>query len=373
MKKSKPSLSKLRPKVPSRLQKVRVPNPLRRRGAEPDNKLVEALQNLPRITNETVAEHREEVIGSARKYIMPLGHSKKRVVNITVSLVVLAFIGFFAYCLAALYHFQSTSTFIYGITQVVPFPVAKAGPSWVSYESYLFELRHTIHYYENEGQPKENFHTKAGKQHLAQLKKQAMAQVIQDAYVKQLARKNHVSVSSSEVSNAVSMLRQQNRLGSNDRVYRDVLSEFWGWTPQDFERELKQQLLTQNVASQLDTTTHQRAQSVLDQLNKGSDFAQLAMQNSDDPVSKANGGEYGETLDQNSSDVSPTIANELSKLQPGQHSGIIENGTTLEIVKVISRDGTKVRAAHIVFNLKPISDDIAPLQKAKPARKYISV
>ena len=39
--------------------------------------------DVPRITTDTVAAHREEVIGGARKYILRLGHTKHRIVSIT--------------------------------------------------------------------------------------------------------------------------------------------------------------------------------------------------------------------------------------------------------------------------------------------------
>src|SRR5580704_9067297 len=143
----------------------------------------EAIQTLPRITNETVAAHREEVLSSARKYIYPLQHSKHRIVIISGSLLVLAIIGVFTYCVLALYRFQSDSSFVYRVTQVIPFPVAKAGPDYVAYENYLFELRHYEHYYET--QQAVDFNSATGKLQLAAYKKQALQQVIDDAYVKQ--------------------------------------------------------------------------------------------------------------------------------------------------------------------------------------------
>jgi hypothetical protein len=214
---------------------------------------------VPRITNETVAEHREEVLSSARKYIYPLRHSKHRVVRISILLLIIVVVGFFAYCGIALYKLQSTSSFIYGVTQVIPFPVAKAGPSWVSYESYLFELRRNMHYYQT--QQFANFSTANGKTQLTRLKQQAMAQVVQNAYVKELAGKNHVTVSSQAVNNEVALVRSENRLGSSQSVFNDVLDQFWGWNQADFERELKQQLLQQAVVVKLDTATTSRAQS----------------------------------------------------------------------------------------------------------------
>ncbi len=63
--------------------------------------------SLPRITNETVATHREEVLSGARKYIYPLQHSKHKVVIVTTSLFIAAVVGFTSYCVVALYKLQS--------------------------------------------------------------------------------------------------------------------------------------------------------------------------------------------------------------------------------------------------------------------------
>ncbi|HEX7368409.1 MAG TPA: SurA N-terminal domain-containing protein [Candidatus Saccharimonadales bacterium] len=361
----------LRPRLPKRLKRIKLPkNPLRRgKGDEVDNRLVEAIQNLPRITNETVAEHREEVLSSARKYIYPLSHSKRRVVSITVGLLILAVVVFFAYCGIAVYKLQSSSTFIYTVSKVIPFPAARVGSSWVSYESYLFELRHTMHYYVSQQQ--ENFSTAAGKRHLAQLRQQAMAQVVQDAYVKQLAAKYHVSVSDQAVDNEVSLVRQQNRLGSSNQVFDEVLSEFWGWTQADFKRELKMQLLTQAVVSKLDTGAWARANSALSQLQNGASFATLAAQDSDDTTTKGNDGNYGFAIDRSNSDIAPQVVGALFQLQPGQTSGIINTGYSLEIDKVTSISDGKVNAAHIVFDFKPISAYIQPLQKSEKPHQFI--
>lgn len=359
-------------KAPFRAAKAglsRVPRP--RRKVKADEKLTEALQNLPRITNETVAEHREEVLGSARKYIYPLSHSKRRILVLTTGLLGLAIIIFFTYCIAALYKFQSTSTFTYGVTQVIPFPVGKVGSSWVSYESYLFELRHTMHYYQT--QQDEDFTTKPGKKHLATLKEQALHQVIDAAYIKQLAKQHHISVSTAEVNDEVALVRSQNRLGSNDKVFQSVLSEFWGWTVDDFKRELKQQLLAQKVVTTLDTTTQKRAQMALDQLNAGADFAQLAAQISDDMSTKANGGNYGIAIDQANRDIAPQVTSELFKLKPGQYSSIINTGYGLEIDKLLDTDGSKVHAAHITFNFKGINTYIDPLKAKEKSHTYIRI
>jgi len=353
-----------KPKLPKRIKL-----PARRGTAE--SRVDEALSIVPRITNETVAEHREAVLSGARKYIYPLQHSKRRIVRISISLLVLAVVAFFTYCGVGLYKLQLTSGFIYDVTRVIPFPVAKAGPSFVGYESYLFELRRNMHYYET--QQRTNFATRDGRVQLQRLKQQAMNAVITDAYTKQLAVKNNVSVSNQEVDAEVQLVRNQNRLGSNDRVFKDVLNEFWGWSVDDFKRELKQQLLQQKVASKLDTATQKRAASVLQQLQGGADFATLATQSSDDDPTRGTGGLYPTAIKRTDHNIAPHVTDELFKLKAGQISGIINTGYTLEIVKVIEVNGNSVRAAHIQFDFSDISTFIKPLKVQSKPSYFIKV
>ena len=333
--------------------------------------MTEAFQNLPRITNETVAEHREEVLSSARKYIYPLSHSKHRVVAITATLLSIAVVAFIAYCGLELYKFQDTSGFMYGVTRVVPVPIAKAGSRYVSYESYLFELRHSMHYYETQQQV--NFKDPKQQTLLQHLKSQSMQVVIDAAYVKQLASEHHITVSDKEVDNEVTLVRSQNRLGSSDQVFQDVLRQFWGWSVDDFKRELNQQLLAQKVASTLDVATWTRADSTLKQLKAGADFATVAKQTSDDVATKGNGGEYGYPIGKADPNVPPQVTNVLFRLKAGQYSGVINTGSSLEIVKVLDTSGDKVRAAHIVFNFKDISAYITPLKAKEKPHQYVTI
>ncbi|HET7639112.1 MAG TPA: SurA N-terminal domain-containing protein [Ktedonobacteraceae bacterium] len=354
----------------TKLKQLLAKRPRRKKKAEPE-KLDQAIQSIPRITNETVAEHREEVLSSARKYIYPLKHSAHKVVIISTSLFAIALVTFFTYCLLAVYKFHSTSTFIYRISQVIPFPVAKAGSHYISYESYLFELRHYMHYYET--QQKVDFSSESGKQQLADFQKQALDSVVTEAYVKQLAKQNGVSVSDKDLNDAIALVRSQNRLGSSDQVFEDVLKEFWGWSVADFKRELKQEMLAQKVVATLDTDTQGRARQALDQLKGGADFASVAKQFSDDVVTKENGGSYGISIDKSDRDLPPQVIDVLFKLKPGETSDIVTTATGLEILQLKDVDGNKVHAAHIMFNFKPISTYTDPLHAKQKPHNFIKV
>jgi parvulin-like peptidyl-prolyl isomerase len=331
----------------------------------------QAVHDLPNITNETVAEHREEILSTARKYIYPLRLSKHRIVVISTSLFAAVVLLFFIYCGLTLYRFQTTSGFIYGVTQVIPFPIAKAGPSFVSYQDYLFQLRHYVHYYET--QQNVNFSSKTGKQQLDNFKHQAIQDVVNMAFIKQLASKNHVSVTNQQINTEIQLIKNQDGLSNNEKEFESVLNQFWGWSINDFKQELGQQLLSQDVVSRLDTATHARAQAALTALQKGATFATVAAQYSDDTTTKSNGGQFGFPIDQTTRNLSPQTVNTLLGLKPGQASGIVNLGNALEIDQVISVSNGKIEAAHILFNFKSINTYLAPLQKTEKVHTFIQL
>lgn len=325
--------------------------------------------DVPQITNETIAEHREDVLSGARKYIYPLQHSKHRIVVITTILVSGAIVSLFIYCLLALYNFYQYNTFLYRISQVVPFPIARADGAYVNYENYLFEVRHRVHYFETQQQA--NFNDPANRQQLLAFRKQSLEQVINEAYIKKLASSNKVSVSDKEVDARITQVRNQNRLGSNNKVFADVLSSYWGWSIGDFKRSLKQEILAEKVVAKLDTADTKRANDALVQIKAGTDFTNLAKQISDDQATKPNGGDYGFGITKTNPNIAPGVIEALFKLKPGEVSGVINAGTTLEIVKVTSNDGTAVTAQHISLNLQDINVYINQLKAKKPAHAYV--
>ena len=331
-----------------------------------------ALKDVPQITTETIGEHREQVLSGARKYIYPLQHSKQRIVVITSTIIIITILGFLVYCAGALYRLYQYNTFLYRVTQVVPFPIARTGGTFVDYENYLFELRHYVHYYQNHQQ-----NLFGGQAQVNQFRKQALQDVVNNAYVKILAERNKVKVSDKEVDAQISAVRNQNRLGSNDKVFADVLRDYWGWSITDFKRSLKEQMLATKLSAKLDSATNSKAQSVLTYLRGGGDFGQTAIANSN-AADAASGGDYGFGISRSNPNVAPEVINQLFNLKPGQISDVIlasrtdaSRPNTLEIVKVNTNDGTTVTAQHISFNLKDVNVYIDELKAKQPVKTYV--
>ena len=333
----------------------------------PNVKESPSLENVPRITTENITDHREEVLKGARKYIYPLQHSKHRIVVITLSIIAGAIAFFFVYCSLAMYRYYQYNTFVYRVTQVVPFPIARTDGHFVDYENYLFELRHYVHYYQTQQQ---RVFSSTDKQ-LIQFRKQALNDVINASYIKILAHQHNVSVSDKEVDARITEVRDQNRLGSSNKIFANVLRDYWGWSVADFKRSLKQQILSEKVAAALDTGAEQKAAAALAQLKAGADFGTLAKQVSEDPSAASNGGDYGAAITKDNPNVPPQVVEALFALKESQISGVIDAGPTLEIVKVTQISGNGVTAQHISFKLADISAFIDPLKAKSPPKIYV--
>ncbi|HMS23381.1 MAG TPA: peptidylprolyl isomerase [Candidatus Saccharibacteria bacterium] len=327
-------------------------------------------KTVPVISNKTVPEHRDEVLSSARKFIYPLQHSKHRIVVISISILITAIVFFFTYCVVALYSLQSTSTFIYKVTQIFPFPIARVGRDFVSYENYLFELRRYKHYYDS--QQKVDFNTESGRQQLAEYQKRALEKVIDFSYVKELAKDNDISISSNEVDEQIKLLKDQNRLGNGEQVFEDVLKDYFGWSVPEFRRYLEQEMLTQKVVATLDKETQEKANKAYQELQDGKSFAKVAKQYSDDLSTKNSGGEIGFTISRQSKDLTPQATNILFQLKKGEFSKVINTGYSLEIFKLDTKSGDKVNGSHILFNFKDINEYINDLKEKKPAKTYVT-
>lgn len=327
-------------------------------------------KKVPVITNESIPEHRDEVLGSARKFIYPLQHSKHKIVTISIGVFLAALVFFFTYTAVALYGLQTNSTFIYKVTQLIPFPVARVGSDFVSYENYLFELRRYEHYYKN--QQKLDFNTDAGRQQLTEYKRRALDKVVDFSYIKEISKENGIEVTDQEVEAQIQLLRDQNRLGSGDQVFKDVLQDYFGWSVDEFKRYLSDELLTQKVVASLDKKTTAKAEAALSELNSGKSFTVVAKKYSDDLSSKNNGGEFGFSINQQSRDLTPQATDALFNLKKGEHSQIVNTGYSLEIFKLNSKSGDQVEGAHILFNFDDINSYLNEKKEQQPATTYIN-
>ncbi|HET9412256.1 MAG TPA: peptidylprolyl isomerase [Candidatus Saccharimonadales bacterium] len=323
-----------------------------------------------RITNETVAEHRERVLAGGRKFKYPLQYTKHRVLILTILIVFITTLSFFGFCGWQLYGSQSTDKFIYSLTQFVPVPVAKIDGAWVRYSDYLLELRSAIHYLNTKEAV--NFNSDDGKRQLDYQKRLAINKATQNTYVDKLAKENHIEVSQKEVDDFVGLQISTNRLGVNENVYKQVIRDYYDWSFDEYKNSIRQQLLRKKVMARLDTEGRQKIDSILQQLAQSSDFAAVAKEQSEDVATKAQGGEMG-VVNKNTEDPNGIIS-VASKLEPGKVSDVIEGVDGFYIVKLIEKiEGGDIKMAKIYVSYKALNQKIAALKEQGKIEEFIPI
>lgn len=333
-----------------------------------DSSVVET--DIPRITNETVEQHRKEVIKGGRKYRYPIINTPRRILGLSLIVGLVSLFIFSTYTVVLLYRNQTYSDFMYNVTKIVPFPVARVGGSFVYYDDYLFELRRYIHYFET--QQNVDFNSEEGQANLAEQRQRSLNKVVDDVYIAKLARQKNITVTSEEVDAEIKLLREQNKLGTGEEALEEVLLDFWGWSLEDYRKSVSKELLRQKVTEAYDDQAYTRAQEVLDRLTAGEDFAALAAEYSDDSASATTGGEYGFSLSLEEPNEDPKVLKAAFETEIGEVSGIVNTGYKLEIIKVISEQDGRRSAAHISIFFKDINDAINDLKEEQPAQIYIS-
>lgn len=233
----KKSLTKLRNKLPSRSKPV---------------------EN--RITNDTVAEHRERVIAGGKKFKYPIQYARHRlVINAIIisvaALVLVVFIGWWQ-----LYVAQNTSGFMYRVTRVLPVPVASVDGASVRYSDYLMKYRSAEHYLRQKEQV--SLTGEDGARQIAYIKQQSMEDAIADTYAAKLAQEQGITVSDVELEEFLLAQRQSPDGEVSQRTYDAVILDYYNWSPDEYRHAMRAKLLRQKVNYSVDDTARADSDAV---------------------------------------------------------------------------------------------------------------
>jgi len=324
-----------------------------------------------RITNETVAKHREAVLSGARRFIYPLKASKHRIAIISSSIIAIVLVVFMVLSWYLLYQRQSIGEFAYRISQVIPFPVARVDGQFVRYEEYLFELRQNVHYLIN--QENVDFATPEGRSQLEGLKQQSIEKVVDSVIIRQLADEKGITVTDHEVEEQINLIRSSGGIGDSSQTLEDTLEDFYGWDLGDLKRVIKAQVLKQKLVPIFDPVAKVQAQEVLDDIKNGENFARAAKAHSEDEFTKDNGGEFGYIFRSNT-DIPPQIVEKAFSLGENEVADdLVETLFGWHIVKNLKyRSDNEALIAHILIRFEDASSFINNRKDMLDISRYIS-
>ena len=322
-----------------------------------------------RITNETVAEHREQILAGGRKFKYPVQYAKHRLVINTMVIALSAIVLLVIACWYLLYFAQANTKFMYRLTQLVPVPVATVDGENVRYSEYLKKYRSDI--FSLVQQEQINLKSVDGKRQSEYYKRQELDGAIKEAYAGKLARERNISVSRSEVDAFITRTVSRKSI-SLEAYEKTVLQNFYDWSLDEYRGVVKARLLTQKISFAIDEAAKKRASSVaIEAQAVGVDFAAIAIANSDDGGTKLNGGDVG-ILPLDNQDMNGLIAL-ASKMEVNQVSQAVQGSDGYYIIKLTEKNDTSVRYSQIKIGLTELNKRFETVKAEKKIKEHIKV
>lgn len=156
----------------------------------------------------------------------------------------------------------------------------------------------------------------------------------------------------------MSQMVQQKEFGKIEVTRREVREFFetnkdsLGTIPERFE--LKHIFINPQKSDRLKIRAKEFANTLLDSIKNGADFAKLARENSDDPGSAKQGGDLGFVK---RGVFFPEFEAAAFQLEEGELSDVIETPVGFHIIQMLERRGESIKTRHILVKVK--SDDEA--------------
>jgi peptidyl-prolyl cis-trans isomerase SurA len=122
-----------------------------------------------------------------------------------------------------------------------------------------------------------------------------------------------------------------------------------------------------------DAEARRKAAALEQQLSTGADFAQVAMDYSEDPASAGSGGDLGYVPESSLSQSDPALKKAVMALRPGQVSGIIVLRDSYRILKLVAKEAPGQRDLNDPAVQQSIRDNIHNRKEQLLRAAYLAV
>ena len=317
-------------------------------------------KELPkRITNDTVAQHREKVLAAGRKHKYPIQYTKRRLVWITMLVSVVILIVFIALGWAQLYVWKDTSDIAYRITKILPLPVANIDGENAEYSDYLLYHRSSLAVLQSQGQADQKDKVKF-------YQNQSIDKALEVAYAKKLARENNITVDDKKVQDLIKKQQESSKLSQS--AYESVVKDNLHWSMDELKTAMKYTLLKQEVSFKIDKTANSLVSDIKKRLQEGKSLKDIATEMGDkvQPV-------FDLSVSTDNSDGGLTKA--AMSLTKGKISGPIKtlSGDGYYFVTLNNIEGNTVNYSYVKVPLTEFNNQFNYLKNNNKVKYFISI
>lgn len=220
-----------------------------------------------RITNDTVAQHREKVLAAGRKHKYPIQYTKRWLVWITMFVSVAILAIFVGLGWAQLYLWKDTSDIAYRITKILPLPVANIDGENANYSDYLLYHRSSLAVLQTQGQSDQKDKVKF-------YQNQSINKALEVAYAKRLARENNITVDDNKVQDLIKKQQESSKLSQS--AYESVVKDNLHWSMDELKIAMKYTLLKQEVSFKIDKTADDLVSTIQNKVKSGKSLKDIA-------------------------------------------------------------------------------------------------
>ena len=325
-----------------------------------------------RITNDTVAEHREKILAGGKRFKYPIQYARhKLVVNaIIIGLATISLLAAFGW--QQLYMAQNSSAFFYRVTQILPLPVAMVDGQTARYSDYLLNYRTSEYYLNKYDEISRN--SEDGRLQLQYKKREALDIALSDAYARKIAQASDIKVSNDEVEKSLEVLRT----ASNGTLTKETSAassrRILGLSGNDLETLVRNSLLRGKAAFAIDEkakTVQQEVDAALKGNNQSFEIVQGII-NAKHPDAVATGISG---LINRSNMFGGLRASDVAKLEKDATSSVMKSvtGDGYYYVRVVEKNDKQVSFAFLHIPLTEFKQSLVELKEKNKVNEYISI
>lgn len=322
-----------------------------------------------RITNETVAEHRERILAGGRKFKYPVQYARHKLVFNAIIISLAAAILLAAIAWWQLYPMQNSSALMYRITLLLPLPVANVDGEQVPYRDYLVHYRGSEYYLAKYGDIK--LDSEDGKIQLDHIKRQSLEKAEQIAYARKLSRSVNVKVTDSDVDAFIDQERNASNGKTSQETYDASAQMIFGLSSEDYRLSVANAILKIKVSFAVDAAATAQAKKAGELIKStDGDFTKISEQMTDAKVTVGQSG----LVDASGKFRGLRVA-DVAKLATGELSGLLRSTTSegYYYVRVVSKTDSQVDFVYLHIPLSKFDSDFARLKSTDKITEYIKV
>ncbi len=280
-------------------------------------------------------------------------------------------IGLLLYFSGALTSRIDQSRIVQKTSEIVPYPVALVGGSFITNKKVLANLASVQRFYENQDFSKIglriDFSTVDGKKRLEIKGKEVFNKLIDDAVIQAEAEKDGLTLTPEMINQEVD--RTLKEYGTGDML-KNNLAKLYGWNLDDFKENIvKPDLYREKIVGYIQendpsfSAAKEKIAAAEKSLKDGMSFSD-AVKKYSDGKNAASGGSLGWF---SAPQMLPEVAVAVFKLNAGQQSEIIRSGLGYHIVRVEDKKTENnvnvVKVSQIFVKTKSFSDWLAETEK----------